>query len=416
MLRRNDLINIFSLGGIQGGNALIPIFLLPYFLTTIGTKGFAAIATTEAIAYLILTFSLYSFDISGIKKILDAKNVGLRQESNVYHIILYSRLIIFFSTSIVFGVLIYIYQIDLVSHYLIWLCFPLGMVLQSAYYFQTVGASSILATLVVVPRIASCSIGVLLVKNDSNAELASATIAFSYLTTGLLSFLYIRARVGFVGPKKIQSEIIATLIEGKDLFLAGCSVMLYRGGNTLLISFIANSPEAVSVYVLAEKYVRMLQSLSLPLTQFFMVRAVTDLKTSKNKIDLFRILWKNTKLQVAVCMLITLLFFLVRDSITAMMGSLLANQVASLLSIMIGAVAFGVINYMFGSVALNALGRDREYAKIVLFVGSSSIFAATILIKNFSAPGAAVAYIFAEVFLSLLVFIALMRKGESWSK
>lgn len=66
-------VNALSLVAIQGANALLPLLAFPYLFGVLEQGAFARLVVAEALAFYVLTVCLYSFDISGVQIIVDAK-------------------------------------------------------------------------------------------------------------------------------------------------------------------------------------------------------------------------------------------------------------------------------------------------------------------------------------------------------
>ncbi len=365
--------------------------------------------TMEAVAFIVLTFAMYSFDVSGLKKIVEIKDERQALAAEVYYSILYARLVILGAAVIVaMGLVIFLYP-SLFWLALIWALFPLGCVLQSSYYYQALGKNKPLAIFVVVPRLLSCVLGILLVGSESDAAFVSGFIAVSYLVSGLLSFFYIASAIGFCSPLRLISRSVEMLVEGRSLFFASVSVLLYRGSNTLLLSALSVGPVAISAYVIAEKYVRMIQALTVPLSQLYAVRTVVSLSCRSVSVSVFTVLWRNVRVQICVSVLVVFLFLLFADVLRSRGFLPLSSEVIMLIGVMVGSVFFGVANYIYGTMALATLGEEEIYARIVAITGVVTITLSAILISFFSELGAAVGYVFGEVFLFILVLLVLRR-------
>lgn len=410
MQKINDnLINLASLAAIQGGNALLPLFLFPYFLSVIGVESFASVVTMEAVAFIVLTFALYSFDISGLKQIIELKGAGRRENAEAYYSILYARIIILIFVSIILLGVVYFFFPYLFWLACIWLLFPLGSVLQSSYYYQALGKNQPLAVFVVVPRLLSCVLGVILVDGESDKIFVSGFIAVSYLISGFFSFLYIASSLGLYSPRKLFKRSIELLLKGRALFIANLSVLLYRGSNTLLLSALSVGPLAVSVYAIAEKYVRMIQALTFPLSQLYAVSTVVKLTCRDVQLSIFAVLWEGVRIQLFVSAVVIFVFFTFAGVLRSWGILPLSSEVMILIGIMVGSILFGVANYIYGTMALSTLGKERVYAKIVAITGFVTVALSAILISFFSGLGAAVGYVFGEIFLFVLVLLTLRR-------
>jgi PST family polysaccharide transporter len=153
----------------------------------------------------------------------------------------------------------------------------------------------------------------------------------------------------------------------------------------------------------------MIQALTFPLSQLYAVRTVVDLSCPSAELNIFTVLWKSVRVQLFVSSIVIFLFFLFAGMLRFWGVLPLSTEVMALIGVMIGSVLFGVANYIYGTMALSALGKERVYAKIVAATGVVTVTLSAILISFFSELGAAVAYIFGEAFLFMLIFLTLRR-------
>lgn len=407
--------NFIALASIQGGNAIIPLIMYPFLLSKIGAYNFSKIATLEAMSLIVLTFSLYSFDISGIKKINSAIRISNSILSRTYYSILYARIIIFLPCALILALTILYVEKNLFFVAVAWLLFPLGVVLQSSYFYQATNNNSPLALFVIIPRVGSCIITLLYTNENTSLIFASSLISASYFLSGLISAIYLYARLGFKSPTRISLKSITLIRQGKSLFIGGLSVLLYRGSNILLLTTFNASPLSISTYAIAEKYIKMLQAITFPITQIFAVKLVRELFNLKYSSDqLKKILWTNTKYQIITATIICSVFLLCCTIAAPLINLEIPEQAVTLIIIMLPSIFLGIANYMCGTILFSSLNLDSLYARIVLLSGIATILTSSILIHFFSSLGASIAYIFAELLLitAFLVEIKNIRHAD----
>jgi len=400
--------NLASLAAIQGGNALIPLIMFPYLLSKIGPREFAQLAALEAASFIVLTFSLYSFDVSGLRKISIAIQRGKDSLARTHYAILYARLMIFLPCSLLFFATTSLFEYSLSLASLAWLLFPLGVVLQSSYFYQATSNNFPLALFVTIPRIISLVIAFIFADENTNLAFASSLISASYFVSGAISSIYITTILGFRSPLRLGLNSFALIRQGRGLFFGGLSVLLYRGSNTLLLTALGATPFAISTYAIAEKYVKMIQAITLPLTQVFAVRLIRDIAENKhNGTRLRASLWENTRYQIVSVTAISGVFLLSAVTLAPKINWTIPEHVLQLMLIMIPAAIFGIINYMYGTIAFSSLNKEKAYAMIVSFSGILAILVSAILIKLLSSTGAAIAYAFAEILLTTVFILKL---------
>ena len=407
--RIDGSINLASLAAIQGGNALIPLFLFPYLLSTLGAEKFSVIASFEAFSFIILTLSLYSFDVSGLKKIVESSKQDLKCTANTYYSILYARLLIFSGVATLSIFFAAFYIPDMMTVFMVWLAFPLGITLQSSYYYQAKSDNLPLAVFVVIPRMATILFAILFLNKESSVLFASILVSLSYLMSGLVSIIYLLFSLGFISPFRLLRKSIVLIKEGYYIFFGGVSVLLYRGSNTLLLNGLGGSPVAISSYAIAEKYIKMIQAVTFPLTQVYAVRAVRALASQKLPEKINSTLWNNTKYQVVISSALSVSVLLVSEVLCSNQIWDQTREIRNLLALMLFSVLFGTINYMYGTIGLSSLGQERVYARVVFIAGITTVIVSSGLIVFISAVGAAIAYAFGEIFLTFLL-LRVIRK------
>lgn len=402
-----DLRNIFWLAVNQGGNALFPLLLMPWLLLVLGSDDFARLVLAEVIAFYVLTLCLYSFDVTQVKAVATARaSCDEQAQARIFYQVLQTRLLLFVLCAlVVFGAM---HAFALEPFFLIWLLFPLGMILQHNYFFQACLQNKALALLVFVSRLATLvaawwlhRLGLL------NVEAISWLIAGSYFLSGLLASVLLIARLPWTGLPPLVTSV-DLIRAGAVVFGGNLSVTLYRNSNVFLLSLLA-TPYAVSVYAIAEKYVRMFQALARPLNDHYYAKIADRLNPAALK-ESFSAIHQSTRPQ--------LLLLLAAGSTIGLGAGILSAfelvppqlySVLSLLAIMSAAVLFGVVNFMYGVVGLNNLGYDRAMARRLLLIGLISLLLCALVAPVWQQYGAALAFVFAEMLLTILIIIKIRQ-------
>lgn len=405
-----NLINGLALVSIQGANALFPLLVFPFLLTVLGKDAFAEVVVAEAMAFYVLTVCLYSFDTSGVHSIVEArKQGGASAEAECFFNIFGARIVLFMASALPLAGAYYVFADGGTAVLLVWLCFVLGMILQCNYYFQAVENNTLLAVFVLISRFCAVFATYFFIDSAADILLASMILAGSFLASGVAAFIFLLSRLGAgrIGSASVNG-IISLLREGRHLFFGNISVALFRGANILILAGVSNSA-AVSAYAVAEKVIKSIQALARPLNQLFMPKAVKawSLLANEQKTHLraFKLIWENTRLQICLMLIVmpvgVLLIYLGHAQ-----GFFLgfSYEAVILITLMAPAVIFGVANAMFGAVGLTLIGAQSYFAAAVFSVGASIFLFSVAVCYYFDAYGAAVAFVFAEMFL-LMAFL-----------
>ncbi|WP_460321384.1 oligosaccharide flippase family protein [Pseudomonas ogarae] len=417
MRLNSNLTNGLALVAIQGANALFPLLVFPFLLTVLGKDAFAELVVAEAMAFYVLTVCLYSFDTSGVQSIVEARQQGgASAEAECFFNILGARIALFVASAVPIAIAYYVLADGSLSVMLAWLCFVLGMILQSNYYFQAVESNTLLAAFVLVSRFCAVLAIYLTVDGAADVFIASLILAGSFLASGTAAFLVLLRYFGIksMGSTSVRG-MLYVLREGRHLFFGNISVALFRGANVLILAGVSNSA-AVSVYAVVEKIIKSIQALARPLNQMFIPKAIKTWSAlaveDKTYVSALEVIWKNTRIQI-ILMLIALPLGGLAIYAGRALGYLpgFSNEALVLILLMAPAVIFGVANAMFGAVGLTLIGAQSYFATAVFMVGVSTFLFSMAACYYFDAYGAAVAFVFAEMSL-LIAFLWKYKRNE----
>jgi len=189
--------------------------------------------------------------------------------------------------------------------------------------------------------------------------------------------------------------------------------------NVVLIGLIGVSPLMISAYAMAEKIIKSIQAVVRPLNQLFFPKAVRALKQfSAPSAESFRALTRHTYIQVIAVLLIVgcgVLSVLLAERVVLDHSSNTEwPEILSLVSMMLPAIAFGVMSFMYGVVGLNHLGAQPYLFKSLLFIGLLNVPMCVLLASFLNARGAALAFVLSEIALLILISSRYFRRPESF--
>ncbi|MEH6349787.1 oligosaccharide flippase family protein [Pseudomonas sp. 3JA] len=417
MRLNSNLTNGLALVAVQGANALFPLLVFPFLLIELGANAFAELVVAEAMAFYVLTVCLYSFDTSGVQSIVEARQQGGKlAEAECFFNILGTRIALFIVSAVPMTIAYYILTDASLAVMLAWLCFVLGMILQCNYYFQAVESNTLLAVFVLASRVCAVLAIYLTIDGAADVFIASLILAGSFLVSGLAAFLFL---LHYFGVRNVRSASVSGMLyllrEGRHLFFGNISVALFRGANVLILAGVSNSA-AVSVYAVVEKIIKSIQALARPLNQLFIPKAIKAWSVlaveDKTYLHAFEVIWKNTRIQICLMLIVLPLGALVLYAGRAL-GYLpgFSDEALILVLLMAPAVIFGVANAMFGAVGLTLIGAQSYFATAVFTVGMSTFLFSMVACYYFDAYGAAIAFVFAEMSL-LIAFLWKYKRNE----
>lgn len=405
-IQSDQRVNFLSLVAMQGANALVPLFVFPYLLATLGAESFAELVIAETLSIIVLAFVLFGFDIVSLNKLSRSENAT--EESSIFSSVLYTRLCIFFFL-IPFSALVYFfYGLSTFELYLLWLLIPLGHILQSSYFFLYKQKNFILAMATLTARVVALCCVFFAVKEPIDVAKVPLILGGTYVIGALaaLCFVVFYWNVKLSLPR--YNAIYANLKEGFSCFVSNSSVLLYRDLNVVIMSIVFKDPNAISIYALAEKMVKSLQAVFRPISQFYLPKTVAALTIMREPtIDAMRVIWTFTYKQLLLftmsfLALVSLVYFFEKPIISVISEPVYSALVFSIPMMLV--IYFAIPNYMFGMVGLNTLGDDKYLAISMMLVGSCNVLLCLLLSKYIGHYGTAICFVLAEfiLFLSIL--------------
>ena len=391
--------NLIWLFVLQAGNAIFPLLLYPFIFLKIGPQKFSDLAFSETIALVMLTFGLFGFDVLGVVKIGQFGD-DKRSINQTFFDILFSRISICFVATICVSSLTYFFKREIAWPVTIWSMYTFGSILQSNYYFQAIQKNFIIAIIVLTCRTTTLLICILLVKSSNDFQLALLLISGSYLSSGVIAIFWVLIGQNSQVERVNLGRCLALVREAVPFFAGSLVVFLYRGSNVIVLGFLNAPAIDISIYAVSERYIKNFQAIVFPISQFFSAKFSKVSQTSIPK-SIWNELWLASKYQITI--LLVLIGFTV-FSLPFLSTHFLEKVGISklLVLIMLPAVLFGTLNYLFGIVAHAKHLAGKQYFGLVICVGVLHIPLTLIAVRFLNTLGAALTYQASEIILFVL--------------
>lgn len=400
--------NFLALTAMQASSATLPLIIFPYSLAILGEKQYANIVLTEAIAMLAVALVLYSFEIDGVRQI-----VGLDAQRNRDYIsrvlsgIIEIRILLFLVSTPVVLFIAWVLDTKLLPMMTCWLLLPLSYALQPAWLYQGLEDNFIIAVTVVSSRFAATAI-LLIFLNEQNYILVPFIVSGMFLIGSILALGYSihHYQIRFEWLK--WKELRGMLMSGRYLFASNISVAFYRDVNVLILGFVGSSSEAISIYSMAEKIVKMIQAGIRPINQIYTPKALRLTVNSfrPNRIlfgKMMTLIWPQLALLCGTFGVGALIYGYIQDKVHWLYHLYNQKDILFLALIMSIAAFAGVANYMLGMIGLSSTGASRYLFWSVICVGVSNLIIASFLINIFDQLGAAISFVAAEIILLTVI-------------
>lgn len=409
LLRRPGVRNLVALIGIQGSNALVPLLIVPFALSMVGTHAYAQIAITEALSAFALAAVLFSFEVDGVVRVARLEKPTERTLLGaVLSSIVAARLLLF---AIVAPLLLAGYRLaggeraDLLA---LWLLVPLGQVFHSYWFYQAIEDNIAPAVITLLSRVVTVAMVVGVVRGPADAVLIPLAIGGPFVLGGLVSMLYLLLVLRIPLRHVPLSTILSDLRHGKEVFAGNAAVSLYREMNVVILGIVGVPMAGVATYALVEKSIKMLQACTRPLNQFFFPKVLRDLSNAMAPDRaIARRIARYTLPQAAAVLALIAVLPLGYVGVSAVFPRLRTlgelPGVEMMAAVMAPAMLLGIANFMYGTAGLNALNQRGYFFGAILATGLFSVAACFALAWMFGAVGAAICFVLSEAMLFMLV-------------
>ena len=257
--------NAIYLTILQWFNYLIPLFILPYLVRTIGTKMFGLVMFAQTVATIFTLITDFGFSITGTRTLsILKKNRTMKGElffgvmSIKFALII---LLLFFlfaltSTSDKFSQnkLIYYYSFGV----------TIGMTIFPSWFFHGIQNMKVITIVNAVSRTLFAGLVFMFITKPEDFLLVPLFNSASYIITGLFGLFY---ALKFLKIKVPSIIFIFNLVnESFKLFLSNLSTSLYSSFNILIIGLLTNDT-LTGVYASFEKIILALKNIYTPIYQ-----------------------------------------------------------------------------------------------------------------------------------------------------
>lgn len=399
-----------GLAMVQGGNALFPLFAFPIIYSSIGAARFSQVVFSESVIMILFSLVVYSFDVTGIREI--KKSADTSSKEKVFFDIFWFRLFISIVLTVVLSFLYFLFDLDLYLLLVLWMLLPIGYAFQSNYFYLANNDNHILGAIIVVVRSISLLFVFFFVDGTSKNEVITLCLSSSFLVSGLISFLYCvyfkLDRFLFISRK----DVLNMMKDGFPILVSNISVGLFRGSNVIILSVLSTSG-AVSLYSMAEKFIKATQALMTPLNQLGLARFSE--KYGVFDTTLRALLWSCTRNQIFISSLLVSII-IISFSVVSFWGRSTYQDLWDIFLIYIlmsPATIFGILSYMYGMVGMNIIGLKKQFSYCVLSAGLISVMLSSLTVIYFAQYSAAASYLCGEVILFGMVYFVIRRNEKN---
>ena len=396
--------NAIYLTILQWFNYLIPLFILPYLVRTIGTKMFGLVMFAQTVATIFTLITDFGFSITGTRALSILKKnrtmkgelfFGVMSIKFVLIILLLFFLFALTSTSDKFSQnkLIYYYSFGV----------TIGMTIFPSWFFHGIQNMKVITIVNAVSRTLFAGLVFMFITKPEDFLLVPLFNSASYIITGLFGLFY---ALKFLKIKVPSIIFIFNLVnESFKLFLSNLSTSLYSSFNILIIGLLTNDT-LTGVYASFEKIILALKNIYTPIYQavFPWLSTQTNQKRIIKKMSRIVFLLGLFGVFVLITFSEEILILMFNDEII-LSYKILFQAIAPILFL---AGLSMLYNYLY----LSATKKYDLRLKILGYTGLIGILLSTILTFYFDIYGVVFSVVFCEIILLICGLKVFLNKTD----
>jgi len=388
---------------LQALNYLIPIITMPYLIRVLGIEKYGIITFAYSIISYFIVLTDYGFNLTATRYIAIYK--GNQEKINEVVGSVYIIKFIIFIISFLF--LVAIVQLFPSLHqnktiYYLYFGVVLGQVLFPVWFFQGMESMKYITIVNTISKTILCLAIFLFVRQSVDMFLVPIFYSLGYLIAGIYSVVVIISRFNVTLRLQKKEIIIYYFRDGWSIFLSRVFGALYRNSNIVILG-IVSGPESVAYYAVAEKVIKVFQSLQ-DVFGNSIYPYLSKIYTNNNLKSYFIIVKKWLKpIALIYSMIVVIVVFFAKVFTILIMGGMQINVITNL-RICSLVILIGGLNYILGILGLVALGYQKEFSSATIIIGIINIPLCFLLVSLFKDYGAAIAFVASESLLLLLIY------------
>lgn len=401
--------NIAALMTLQLGNYIFPLLLVPYLVRVLGLEVFGTWMFALAFVIVARTCVTYGFDLTATRQ------VALNRDrpdvlSELYQAVVIVRLVIWLAcfAALLAGMFVVddLQQISLLVS--LAMLILIGEILFPIWLFQGAETMALITKVKLATKAVNLLLVLLLVKNPEDVFLVPLLEAATSLAAGLIALLVAVRRFDLRWVPLHISRISSEFRDGAAVFLAQASVHAYTTVNVIILGFLMG-PIAVAQYSIAEKIYSAVRGILSPIVQALFPSMAIKFENSSAE---FRPSLIRLALMIGGLLAIAALSVVVTADWLVLIIAGQHDEAIIIILRILGFALFFALGAFLGPM-LVAQRRNRLLLQITVIGGVIGVGTIVPLVTLFGVMGAAASFLIVQIYNTVALFVAAMRKTES---
>ena len=257
--------NIASLSLLQWVNYIVPLFLIPFLVRSLGIELFGLVMFAQSVSTIFIIFSDLGFSVTGTRKISILKE-DKKQISEIFWVITTIKVA---TLILLFGVLLLLIAfVPKFSKEPMLFIFSFGVTIGStafpSWFFQGIQKMKIITVVNTTAKLIFALLVVIYVTSPKDYLLVPLFNSLGFIIAGVSGLIYAIRHVTFLRPN--LKNVKAQIKETAPVLLSSIATTLYTSSNVLILGFLTNNT-ITGVYASFEKVILALKGVYSPIYQ-----------------------------------------------------------------------------------------------------------------------------------------------------
>lgn len=401
--------SIFVLLLLQGGQNLSSLILLPLLTRALGAKGYGELGFCIAFIGYFVLFVEWGFGLGASQQIAIHRE-DKHKRSQIFWDVFASKFFLAFIGTIVLFIATYFFAIVRPHALLLWLVYlsAIAMVFAPSFYYQGIEKLEGMFLINLVIRFASLPIIFLLVKDINDIAWAIGIQSGALLLAALINFIVLLRSGSLMWVRPSKEGVIYSLTSNFPLFLSSASTGIFASSVIVLLGLVSGSL-AVGYFVGAFNLIKAGQGLLAPLSQVMFPRLSHLFKHARD--EAITALKKVFVLQSGITLSMTVVAFTLAPIILPILMGQGFDHSVFVFQVLTPLFFLSALTNLLGQQAMIPLGFHDAYTRVIVLGSVVGLVLVGILGYLFSATGAAVSLVLAEL-LMVLIMASYLRKAD----
>ncbi len=403
--------NFFNYTIFQATQYIVPLITIPYIISILGVEKFGIISLAQGVANYIRVGVDYGWNMLGVQYIARANDSRV-ELSKIISTILVKQLAlsILGFVLLIIGIFVFpkvakYWEVFIASYGLV-----IGNMLIAPWFFVGSQKVKYLNYVFLVSRLLYVLLIIVFLKFFNNILWVPVANSGSLIFGGLLTLYIIRKYMGirFILPSWF--EIKTYFKDGWPIFVSYFSTNFYRNSNVIILALFT-SDFYLGLFSVAEKIVKVVQGIFMPLSQTLYPYLAKLSKNSKKKA--VQTIKKVVIIMGGVAFIAVIVLTIFSPWIMNLMAGEGIEEGTRLIRIGSVVIFFGVINFIVGIIFMTGFGMKRQFSNAVLATGVFGIAACFLLSYLYQANGAMASFTLSEAFLFFSITTYSYKKSRN---